>query len=366
MELISDLPEDVARDCLVRVSYQQFAAVASVCKKWKTEIQSPEFCRRRRAIGKTQKIVVTVQSRMEPDKCGAGLLVKSTMNPVYRLSVLEPETGIWSELPVPPGFDGGLPVFCQLVGVGYDVVVMGGWDPDSLKPSNSVLIYNFMSGTWRSGTDIPGGARTFFACATDSARTVYVAGGHDEEKNALRSAYAYDVLSDLWIPMPDMAMERDECKAMLYGSGGGSDNSLCIIGGYCTEMQGQFERSAEVFDFATWKWSPMMDEFLDDAMCPRTCVNGGGDGDKRLYMCSGSDVVALMDSTWQRVAKVPSEIRNVACVGAWEGAVLLIGSSGLGKPYMGFVLDVKSGVWTKIVSPDNYTGHVQSGCFLEI
>ncbi|KAE9604253.1 putative F-box domain-containing protein [Lupinus albus] len=50
MELISGLPDDVARDCLIRVSYQQFAAVASVCKKWKTEIHSPEFRRRRRSI----------------------------------------------------------------------------------------------------------------------------------------------------------------------------------------------------------------------------------------------------------------------------------------------------------------------------
>lgn len=364
MELIPGLPEDVARDCLIRVSHQQFAAVASVCKGWKKEIHSPEFRRRRRTTGHTQKIIALVQSRVDPDKCDTGLLVKSTTNPVYRLSVFEPETGIWSELPAEPGFSGGLPMFCQIVGVGYDLLVMGGWDPDSWKPSNSVLIYNFMSGKWRRGTDMPGGPRTFFACVSDSDRTVYVAGGHDDEKNALRSAFAYDVASDVWVPLPDMARERDECKAVFRRGSGGGD-TLCIVGGYCTEMQGRFERSAEEFDVATWKWGPVEEEFLDGATCPRTCVDGG-DGDERLYMCSGSDVAALQGSTWQTVAKVPGEIRNVAWVGAWEGAVLLIGSSGFGEPDMGFVLDVKSGAWTKVVSPYNYTGHVQSGCLLEI
>ncbi|KAJ1404079.1 Kelch-type beta propeller [Sesbania bispinosa] len=361
MELISGLPEDVARDCLIRVSYQQFPAVASVSKGWKTEIQMPEFRRRRRTTGHAQKILVTVQSRFDSDKRASGLLVKAVSNPVYRLSVFEPETGNWSELPLPPEFSSGLPMFCQIAGVGYDLVVMGGWDPDSWKASNSVLIYDFMSAKWRRGADMPGGPRTFFACASDSDHTVYVAGGHDEEKNALKSAFAYDVARDVWVPMPDMARERDECKAVFRRG------KLRVVGGYCTEMQGRFERSAEEFDVTTWQWGPVEEEFLDDAACPRTCVDGGDDAEEgKMYMCRGGDVVALQGNTWRTVAKVPSEIRNVACVGVWEGALLLIGSSGFGEPHMGFVLDLKSGAWSKLVSPDKYSGHVQSGCLLEI
>jgi hypothetical protein len=85
-----------------------------------------------------------------------------------------------------------------------------------------------------------------------------------------------------------------------------------------------------------------------------------------MYMCQGDDVVSFEGDTWQVMAKVPREIRNVACMAAWEGALLLIGSSGFGEPYMGFVLGLKSGVWSKLESPENYTGHVQSGCLLEI
>ncbi|XP_027342828.1 F-box/kelch-repeat protein At1g80440 [Abrus precatorius] len=360
MELISGLPEDVARDCLIRISYEQFPAVASVCKGWQTEIQLPEFRRQRRSTGHAQKILVTVQSKVDSEKCGGGLLVKATTNPVYRLSIFEPKTASWSELPTAPEFASGLPMFCQIAGVGYDLVVMGGWDPDSWKASNSVFIYNFMSAKWRRGADMPGGPRMFFACASDHDHTVYVAGGHDEEKNALRSAFAYDVERDVWVTLPDMARERDECKAVFRRG------TLCVVGGYCTEMQGRFERSAEAFDVATWKWGPVEDEFLDDATCPRTCVDGGDAEEGRMYMCRGGDVVALHGNAWRTVAKVPAEIRNVACVGAWEGALLLIGSSGFGEPHVGFVLDLKSGAWAKMLSPDDYTGHVLSGCFLEI
>jgi len=360
MELISGLPEDVARDCLIRVPYEKFAAVASVCKGWNSEIYSPEFHRRRRTTKNAQKILVTVQSKIDSEKSQTGVLAKASANPVYRLSVFEPETGLWSELPLGPELASGLPMFCQIAGVGYELVVMGGWDPDSWKASNSVFIYNFLSAKWRRGADMPGGPRTFFACASDLDQTVYVAGGHDEEKNALKSALAYDVASDVWAPLPDMSRERDECKAVFRRG------ALCVVGGYCTEMQGRFERSAEVFDVATWKWGPVEEEFLDAAACPRTCVDGGDGAEGEMYMCRGGDVVVLQGETWRKVAKVPSEIRNVGCVGVWEETMFVIGSSGFGEPHMGFVLDLKNGAWAKIVSPEEYTGHLQSSCILEI
>lgn len=364
MELISCLPEDIARECLVRVSYQEFPAVATVSKGWQTEIQTPEFRRVRRSTGHAQKILVTVHSKFDSEKSKTGLLAKATANPVYNLNVLETETGIWSELPMGPELSEGLPLFCQIAGVGYDLVVMGGWDPDSWKASNSVFIYSFLSAKWRHGADMPGGPRTFFSCASDHERMVYVAGGHDEEKNALKSAFAYDVVNDMWIPLPDMARERDECKVVFCAKDNGS-GTIKVVGGYRTEMQGRFERSAEEFDVATWRWGPVEEEFLDDATCPRTCVDGC-DLERKMYMCKGDDVVALDGETWQVVAKVPREIRNVACVGAWVDALLLIGSSGFGEPYMSFVLDLKSGVWSKLENPENFTGHVQSGCLLEI
>ncbi|KAI4355676.1 hypothetical protein L6164_004424 [Bauhinia variegata] len=356
MDLISGLPDDVVRECLIRISYQQFADVAAVCKRWKTEIELPEFRLWRKSAGHNQKLVVMVQARVDLEKSGTGFVKCRPMDPVYGLTIFEPDTGAWSELPLAPGLGSGLPMFCQLAGVGYDLVVMGGWDPNSWKACNSVYIYNFMSAKWRRGADMPGGPRTFFACASDSDRMVYIAGGHDGEKNALRSAFAYDVARDEWVPLPHMSSERDECKAVCQ------HGKFHVIGGYRSEMQGRFERSAEAFDVGTWKWSQIEEDFLRSATSPRTCVIG----DEKIFMCVDGEVVTLQDSTWQVVAQVPSEIRNVAYVRTWIGTLLLIGSSGYGEPHIGFVLDMECCKWRKLEYPERHKGHVQSGCLMEI
>jgi len=354
MELISGLPEDVARDCLIRVSYQQFPTVASVCKLWKSEILSPEYHRLRRSTKHAQKLIAMVQARDEP---GTGS-TKRVTNPVYRLSVFEPETGHWTELPAPPEFSSGLPMFCQLVSVGYDLVMLGGLDPNSWKASNSVFVYNFLSAKWRRAADMPGGPRTFFACASDSKGTVFVAGGHDNEKNALRSALAYDVTSDKWVSLPDMAAERDECKGVFRRG------RFFVVGGYPTETQGRFGKSAEAFDPAAWRWGEVKEDFLDCATCPRTFVDGG-DGEA-VFLCSGRDLISLRGDTWQKISTVPGEIRNVAYVGALDGTLVLIGSSGYGQVHVAFAFDFESCNWRKLKSPEGFMGHVQTGCVLEI
>ncbi|KAL1292844.1 hypothetical protein HN51_053402 [Arachis hypogaea] len=359
MELISGLPEDLARDCLIRVSYQQFPTVASVCKNWKEEVESPEFRRQRRRTGISQKLLVMVHARCDPDNEPGSGSSKRLYNPVYRLSVFEPVTGNWSELPAPPEFESGLPMFCRVASVGSELILLGGLDPNTWKASDSVLIYNFITAKWRRGTHMPGGSRMLFACVSDSRRMVFVAGGHDDEKNALRSALAYDVAEDKWISLPDMAAERDECTALFR------HGRLAVVGGYRTETQGVFERSAEVFDVATWQWGPVMEEFLDCATCPRNSTDGG-DVDGRVIMCCGEEIKSRQGGTWQKMGKVPVEIRNVAYVGALDGGAVVIGSNGHGEAHESFVFDLKSCNWRKVETPEKFRGHVQTGCVLEI
>nr|KYP54226.1 F-box/kelch-repeat protein At1g80440 family [Cajanus cajan] len=357
MELISGLPEDVARDCLIRVSYQEFPTVASVCRLWKSQIHAPEFHRQRRTTGHAQNVMLMVQAKVEPGTAST----KRVTNPVYRLSVFEPQTGNWAELPGPPEFNSGLPMFCQVVGVGYDLVVLGGLDPNSWKASNSVFVYNFLSAKWRRAACMPGGPRTFFACAaSDSHATVFVAGGHDNEKNALRSALAYDVSSDCWIPLPDMAAERDECRGVFRRG------RFFVVGGYPTDAQGRFEKSAEAFDPATWRWGEVKDGFLDCATCPRTFVDGGDGDGEGAYLCVGGELMAMRRDTWQRIAAVPGDVCNVAYIGALDGTLVVIGSSGYGEVHVAYAFDAKSCNWRKLETPEAFRGHVQTGCVLEI
>ena len=132
----------------------------------------------------------------------------------YRITLFNPDSGSWSELPPLPGMNRGLPVHCGLVGVGSELVVVGGYDHQIWESLNSVFVYNVVSATWRRGADIPGVRPSFFGCASDSDRTVLIAGGHDDEKNALKSALTYDVAKDEWLSVRDMAIERDECKVV--------------------------------------------------------------------------------------------------------------------------------------------------------
>ncbi|XP_059643460.1 F-box/kelch-repeat protein At1g80440-like [Cornus florida] len=356
MDLIPGLPNDVAIECLTRLPFHQLPTAVSVCGGWKVEIELPEFRRLRKAVGRSRSIFVMAQAWVDPNRNHqGGLMVSAT--PVYRLTLCDPETGNWRELPPVQGFSDGLPMFCQLVGIGSDLVVMGGCDRVSWEASNLVFIYNFVSAEWRSGADMPGGKRSFFACASDSDTTVFVAGGHDENKNALRSAMAYDVVKDKWVPMPDMARERDECKGLFHGG------KFHVIGGYCTEMQGRFEKSAEAFDVATGQWAQVHEDFLDIAKCPRTCVDGG---DGRIYMCGEGNVRTMKGATWQVITGLPAEVSNATYVSTWQGKLLAIGCANFGEPHRAYVMDLKNPTWTKVEAPEEFTGHVQSGCFLEI
>lgn len=353
MELIPGLPDDVARECLVRLMYRQFSTVLSVSKGWRTQLESPEFYRRRKDTSTSQKLVVMAQARVDPNEVFK--FVKYPLIPVHRLTLLEVDTGDRCELPPIPEFSYGLPLFCQVMSVGSDIVVLGGLDPATWEVSSSVFVFDFVSATWRRGSDMPGVRRSFFGCASDSDRMVYVAGGHDSDKNALRSAMAYDVAKDDWIQLPDMARERDECKAIFHGG------KLHVIGGYSTEMQGRFERDAEVLDLATWTWNHIQ-QFLESTTCPKTCTSG----DDGIYMCQGEYVVALKGTTWQVVYMLPCDVDNVAYLAKWQDKLLVIGSAGFGEPHVAYVLDLNKYRWTKMETPRQYSGHVQSGCYLEI
>ncbi|KAG5537628.1 hypothetical protein RHGRI_024917 [Rhododendron griersonianum] len=355
MELVPGLPNDVTLECLIRLPFDQFSVASSVCKGWKAEIELPGFRRHRKSAGFTRSIMVLARARVGPTRTSH--VAKHLARLVYRLTVYDPETGFGSDLPPVPGFPNGLPMFCHTVGVGSEMVVVGGCDPVTWQVLNSVFIYNFVTATWRRGADMPGGQRLFFGCASDFDRTVYVAGGHDHAKNALKSAMMYDVARDEWVQLPDMARERDECKAVFHRG------KFHVIGGYPTENQGRFQRDAEAFDLATWQWDQVQEEFLDAAVCPRTCVDGR---DGRLYMCHKRNVTAREGSAWQVIAGLPDAVANTAYVAMWQGKLLVIGSSKFGEPHRAYLLDLKNFSWEKLESPEEYSGHVQAGCCVEI
>ncbi|VFQ87382.1 unnamed protein product [Cuscuta campestris] len=357
--LFPGLPEDLGLDCLIRVPYENLPAVTAVCRSWKLEIELPEFWRRRRVSGLSTRVVVFAQAQIDPTREPVPS-AKHPATPRYGLTVFEPETGRWTRLPPVPGFSDGLPLFCEIVAVGTDLVLMGGWDPVTWEVSRVVFAYSFVRAAWRRGADMPGPRMSFFACASDGRRTAFVAGGHDEEKNALKSAMAYDVAGDRWAHLPDMARERDECKGVFVRG------KFHVVGGYATAAQGQFGDDAETFDASAWRWEAPRGGFLGPATgCPRTCV---GRGDGEWYTCGGGDVAKRTGTmTWQPVTQLPVAVHNVTCVMMWQDdKMLVIGSASHNEPHKAFVLDLKGYTWAAVAVPENFSGHVQSGCCLEI
>lgn len=349
MELIPGLPNDIGRECLLRVSYEEFPISLEICKGWKTEIESDQFHRLRKANGFTRVLIVLTQ---------AAARSPTTAN---NLAVYEPDTGSWSILPGIPGHPDGFPLFCQCAGVGRYLVVVGGWNPTTWTALNIVHIYDFISAVWKRGADMPGPPRSFFGCAPDSNRTaMFVAGGHDDYKNALRSALMYDINKDEWVPLPDMSNERDECKGIFHCG------KFHVIGGYRTDLQGQFHMHAETFDIAKWKWSQVETNILQTGMCSRNFVV---DYKGNMFRCSAGHVSVLdCSSTWREVTKLPADVSVGPFMLMWRDKIFVIGSKQYGGTQSCYVFEFKgeNGVWTEVVMPTGITGNVQARCTIEI
>ncbi|KAL0452921.1 UNVERIFIED_CONTAM: F-box/kelch-repeat protein [Sesamum latifolium] len=168
--------------------------------------------------------------------------------------------------PPVPKYPDGLPLFCQVVSTEGKLILLGGWDPSSWEPVRDVFLYEFTTQKWTQCADMPS-TRSFFAVGAVEGK-VLVAGGHDESKNALNSAWVLDVKKNEWCELGRMREERDECEGVVVGS------EFWVVSGYGTETQGVFKRSAEVYGMGRGgggEWR-VEEEAWEVSGCPRSCV----------------------------------------------------------------------------------------------
>lgn len=256
MEPFPNLPEDIGRQCLLRVSYKSHYSLRAVCKSWESVVNSPRFYDDRKSFGVSEQRICLIQ---------AGPIQQSSKlqnsAPAYGVSIYDPARNVWEQLPpIPTAF----PLFPVCVSFNQKLVLFGGWDSRSWKESRTVYIYDFSCNRWQRGADMPT-LRCFCACSVSPCGVVYVAGGHDDNKNALRGAEVYDVENNAWEILPDMNSERDECRGALVGG------KFYVISGYKTQWQGRFERSSEVFDPETKTWTTL-ENMWSVGGSPECCV----------------------------------------------------------------------------------------------
>ncbi|KAG6787578.1 hypothetical protein POTOM_003619 [Populus tomentosa] len=338
-EFIPSLPQELGLECMTRLPYTAHRVASQVCKQWRELLESKDFYYHRKKLGYTHKVACLVQAAHRADVSQGS---KPGNSPSFGITVFDSVSQTWQRLDPVPKYPNGLPLFCQLASCEGKLVVMGGWDPVSYEQVSHVFVYDFTTRKWREGKEMPS-KRSFFAMGAYSGR-IYVVGGHDENKNALKTGWVYDLSKDEWTELNEMSQERDECEGVVIG------DEFWAVSGYRTDNQGEFEESAEVYEFRSGQWRRVKEAWIP-GRCPRSSVGAGKDG--RLMSWADLDPAV-------RVA-----VRGIM----FGSRVMVSGSDSPGAPqgfYMVEMKDGQNGQLEKINVPEEFSGFVQSGCCVEI
>ena len=363
LQLLPGLPDDVAMACLSRVPYRHHYRLRGVSKGWRNFVDSPSFFRQRLNSSSTESLVCLVQALKEEEQ-NVEKEERETdqKTPGYALSLYNATQDEWRRLSLPQA----VPLFsqCAAMRASGKFILLGGYDPHSFKSVSDVFIVDLITGNVRRGAPMKP-ARSFFACAMIGS-LVYVAGGHDNQKNALRSAQVYDTEADEWREIQTMAVERDECQGLEIGG------EFWVISGYCTDNQGQFHGSVECYDPGNGRWR--VDESLwEERVPPRASSfvlpRGGKLGHAQCN--EGRREVREyeeIERRWKVVGNIPGNLRSVSCVtsvGGSDGRLLVMGSDGESR-YRAWMMDTGSRRWSEVNTPDAFAGFAFSASSIVI
>lgn len=272
-----------------------------------------------------------------PAPANDGDRAKSAVPAAFGVSAFDPATGKWTRIEPIGKYPNGLPLFCRLIGADGKLVLIGGWDPASYRPVEDVFVYEFAAQKWRQGKRMPE-RRSFFGAA-EYGGEIFVAGGHDEGKNAAATAWAYNVRNDEWRELPAMSSGRDECEAVAIGS------EIWVVSGYGTENQGNFESTAEVYNTEAGEWRRVEGAWGGERS-PRGVVGVGRGGE--LF-------------SWEETAAATTTAtEGVVGVDMGDKAMVFVGRYGI------FMGEGQNGKLERMEVPEEFSGFVQSACYTQI
>ncbi|GAB4851489.1 hypothetical protein Ancab_030891 [Ancistrocladus abbreviatus] len=338
-ELIPGFPEEIALEILSRLHYTAHHAAASVCRKWRHLLKSKQFYFHRKQAGLTHRAACFVQLKAQRPAEGQ----KSAGLPAFGITVFDSVSQKWERLNSVPGHPNGLPLFCEVASSEGKLVIVGGWEPVSYNPVTDVFVYDFVTRRWHPGKDMPS-KRSLFAIGAISGK-IFIAGGHDEDKNALNTAWVYDIEKDEWAELTRMSEERDECQGLVIGS------EFWVVSGYDTASQGMFKRTAEVYNAELAQWQKV-DDVWDTCQNPRLSIGVNKDGklfnwaDIDSMVRVGTCAVELGNRALVRGSNYPGEIRRYFSVERDENG--------------------QYGAFKELKVPEEFSGFIQSACHVEI
>ncbi|KAL8162282.1 hypothetical protein V2J09_013771 [Rumex salicifolius] len=336
-ELIPGLPNEVAVECLTRSHYSSHHHASAVCRPWRRLLHSPDFHRLRHQTGHTNYAACLIQAvtgAAKPGRPGP---------PAFGISVFDSVTRTWDRVESAPKYPDRLPLFCHITSSQGKLIMMGGWDPETYDPVTDLFIYDFRAKKWARGRDMPE-KRSLFAIGSVNGRVI-IAGGHDDSKNALNSAWTYNIETDEWSELTRMTESRDECYGLVMGP------DFWAVSGYETESQGSFKDSADVFDTRTGEWR-RVEGMWGACQSPRSCVGTRNDGGLFSWAGLSPDV---------QVGTCAVEL------GDWA---LVCGSERYGSGFGFFMVERggngEYGEIKRLDVPSEFNGFVQSACCIEL
>lgn len=345
------LPDDVALECLLRVTPRSHNTLHNVSRKWRNLVNSTAFYEHRRKEGATHQYLCLLQAAPQSNP---------EQQPVYYISVLDASKPDWERLPPIPELGHlGLPTFCRLASAPGKLIILGGWHPTTHQTQTSVYIFSFTSRTWHRGADMPT-PRSFFACSTLSSHHIIVAGGHDHTKTALKSAALYNIATNTWQLLPDMTSARDECTGVT------ASNTFLAIGGYGTT---KLNTIAERYNPNTNTWSP--EELPGAANASHAVATSQG-----VMAFQGRDLVRMCEAEakWETAHSLPAgddAISAVATALGFAGGLAVTGpcngDEGRHQAWLYRLGTSRTtrGVWEAVSAHGDFMGATLASCAVE-
>ena len=224
-------------------------------------------------------------------------------------------------------------------------------------------VYNISTGTWSAVPDMVVGRQAHTATPLPGG-AVLVAGGEDENGNAMRSCEIYDPYSAVWSPAQDMGDARSRHTATAVKVG--STTRVLVAGGEGPGYGHPSVGSSELYDPVARSWSPSgplgtaRTEHAAAALLDGRVLVAGGESQTWFYSSyvASAEVFNPATGLWSAAGSLSLARNDLILERLPNGAVIAAGGTARSAPFYGYyfsaldvdLFDPSAGRWSTTTS----------------